>query len=170
MLVHLERFGEPRGVGAHHVQAQPVDLEAIAATRRMPGRARRFHRRQELEVQRPPQRLTRLQDQPWRKHPEHRRDAAQVVRVAVRRDHEREPRSAVPPQVRNHHAAAGVAHRRPGAAIDQNPAARGGPQQGGVPLPHVEEMYLNATAIVERRGAGERGPEHQRREKSGPRR
>src|SRR2546430_1778351 len=95
-------------------------------------------------------------------------DAAQVIGVAGRRDDERETGGAVPPQVRDHHALAGVPHWCPRAAVDQNPTPRGRPQQGRITLPDIEEMYLNATAIVERRGAGNRSPGDQGREKCGP--
>src|SRR2546425_1129682 len=91
-----------------------------------------------------------------RDRPPPRRQPAQMVRVAVRRHDQGEPARSVPPEKRDHHAAARVALGRPRPAVHHPPAPRRRAQRRGVALPDVQEMYGQTTTRVERRAAERR--------------
>ena len=149
VLVHVEREREPQAVRAQHLERHAVELDPVAATRRMPAGPSGLDRGQELEIERTAERLPRLEHERRVERVHHRRQPAQVVRVAVRRDRERQPPGSVTPQERDHHAPAGVALGSAGAAVDHDPAPGRRPQHGGVALPYIQKMYRQTTAFVE---------------------
>ena len=122
----------------------------VPRPRRMPRRARPFHVRQELQVQRPPERLPRLEHEARREGVQHRRNPAQMIGVAVRRDDQRHLPRAMPSQEWDHDAASRVRLRSAGATVDDDPATSRCPQRRRITLADVQEMYLQALTGVER--------------------
>src|SRR2546425_6354286 len=172
VLVHVERQGEECGVRAQHLERHAVQLNPIPSPGGMIPRSRRLDLAQELEVQRTAQRFSRLEHhvRPERAH--HRRQPAQVIRVAVRRHDQREPARAPPPEKRDHHPAARVALGRPRAAVPHPPAPRPRAQRRGVAPPDRQEKYGQTTTGVERcavkRRIGDGSPADKRHDEGAP--
>src|SRR6266487_712950 len=141
VLVHIERQRHPQRVRAQHLERHSVQLDPVARPRRMPARARLFYPGQKLEIQRPPQRLPRLEHELGIERFHHRGHAAQVIRVAVGRHRHCHPAGALASQERDHDPAPRVALGRPGARIDHDPTVVRRAQHCCVTLPYIEEKY-----------------------------
>src|SRR2546425_3435158 len=72
-------FRSPQRVRAQHLEHHAVHLDAIARPRGVPARTRRFHRGEKLEIQRPPQRLPRLEHQRSEEHTSELQSLAYLV-------------------------------------------------------------------------------------------
>src|SRR5205807_8897391 len=125
MLVHIERQRHPERVRSQHLERDAVDLDPVAGASRVPARSRGFYPGEKLEVQRPPQRLPRLEYQLGIERFHHRGHAAEVIGVAVGRHRHGHPARALAPQERDHDTSAGVGLRGTGAAIHYNPPTVG---------------------------------------------
>src|SRR6266496_180007 len=141
VVVHVERQPHPQRIGAQHLEHHAVHLDPVPRSGRVPARPRRFHLGEELEIQRPPQRLPRLEHQLGIECLDHCRQTAQVIGVAVRRDHHREPLRPLPAQERDHHTPPGVAPGNAGTPVNHNPAAVRGAESGRITLAYIEKMY-----------------------------
>src|SRR3989449_4872692 len=166
LLVHLYRRRHPGAVGAQHLERHAVEREPVAGARRMPGRSRCLARAQELEVERPAERPARLEHQRGRKRLEHRGHAAQMIGIAVGRDHDRDGRRPRAPQEWHHDASPGVALGGAGTAVDDDPATGGGAQHPAVAPPPREKMYAETTAGVESKDAAEGRKNEDRKDES----
>src|SRR5438105_3940095 len=126
VLVHVEWQRHPERIRAQHLQRDTVHLDPLTGARRMPARARLFYPCEKLEIQRPPQRLPRLEHQLGIERLHHGGHAAQVIGVAMRRHRHRHPAGALAPQERDHHTPSGIALGRAGARVDHDPTSVGG--------------------------------------------
>src|SRR5207244_3100096 len=83
VAVYIGGQRPPEGVRAQHFERHAVQLDPVAGPRRVPARARLFYPGEKLEIQRPPQRLPRLEHQLGIERFHHRGHPAQVIGVAV---------------------------------------------------------------------------------------
>src|SRR2546425_1146083 len=81
--------------------------------------------------------------------------AAQMIGIAVGRDHARDGRRTRAPQEWHHDASPGVALGGAGTTVDDDPVTGGGAQHRAVALPYVEKMYADTTSVVESNDAEE---------------
>ena len=85
MLVHVGHGAQRPAGRAENLDRDAVERHPVPGPCRPPLRARRLHRRQELEIQRLAQRGARLEHPAHRQRLEQRGQAADVVGVPVRR-------------------------------------------------------------------------------------
>jgi hypothetical protein len=158
VLVRVERGRDPAGVRTEHVERDAVHGEAVTRPGGRPRRPAALHLGEPLEVDRFAQRGPGLDDRPWVERPDHRREPAEVVGVAMARHHHRHPAHAALAQERHHHPPPRIPGGAAGAAIDHDPGTVGRSQQRGVALAHVEEMYGQARGRVEGNGPRHQSP------------
>ncbi|PYP76889.1 MAG: hypothetical protein DMD25_09685 [Gemmatimonadetes bacterium] len=127
VLVHLERQPKPERVWAQHLEHDAVHLDPVPCARRVPPRARCLDAREKLQIQRSAQRLPRLEHQLRVECLHNGREPTQMIGIAVGRHDHGDPPHALAPQEGDHHPPPRVALRGPGAAVDHDPAAVGGP-------------------------------------------
>src|SRR5438876_40463 len=115
--------------------------DPVPGARRMPPRARCLDPGEKFEIERPAQRLPRLEHELRVERLDHRRQPAQMIGIAMGRHHHCHAPHALAPQEGDHHPPPGIALRGAGATVDHDPAAVGRPEGCCVTLPYIEKMY-----------------------------
>lgn len=146
--------------GVQDRQDHRIQRHGIAGAAGAPRRPNLIHRSLELEIQRGPQRLTRLDHQVGRQRAGQGRNPAQVIGVAVTGDQKIQRPNPVPAEKRQHHAPPGIAGRRSRTAIHHGPAPARGAEHDGVPLAHVQHVEVELLPALTRgqRGDDDAGP------------
>src|SRR5947208_3014671 len=137
VFVHVERQRHPDAVRTQHLEHDAVHLDPVAGPRRVPARSRPLYRREELEVQRPAERLAGLQYELGRERFDDGWQPAKVIGVPVGCHDHCQSLRAVASQERDHHPPPCVAAGNPRPPVDHDPTAVRSTQHGCVPLTHV---------------------------------
>src|SRR5439155_20867265 len=158
-LVDVRLSHRPRRVRTQDVDRYPIQLEPVAAPRRPPLSAITFDRAEEAEIPRIRHRLSRLEHESRIECIEHRRQAAEMIEMRVRRHDRGELRRAVASQERDDDSAAGISLWSARPSVDQQPSPRRTAQGDGVTLADVQETYGEAlTNRKASKGVEQRGP------------
>ncbi len=130
----------PAGIGVEHREAHTVHLEVIAGTPGTPDEAVRRDPVEELEIQRIPHRLARLENETRVVAIEQRGHAAEVICVGVGNHQHVDSRGTMSGKIRRHDPSARIPLVGSRARIHHHPVAAGRAQDGRVALPYVEKM------------------------------
>ena len=123
-----------------HREADAVDLEALAGAPGMPRQMLLRHATEKAGVAAVGDQRARLHDQPGRDPREHRRQAAQVIRMRMGHHDESERSRAVTLEKRRNHPPSRIGSPVCRSGIHEDPPTAGRAEYGRVPLPDVQKM------------------------------